>query len=237
MFKKITFFSTNDHELFKLLPFNRKVEQAHVKGLVESMKENGFIGIIQIIETSMISGKKELYVVDGQHRLAAAKQLGIEVPFQLTKLENKMDVAKFISELNTSAKSWGTSNFLEVWSQLGIEEYVKLKQVQLDTGFQITPLLEAYLGCSNQITYRKGIMEFPNEADSDKIVRQMVDLNQFLPNKAFCRRAIIRVMRNKKYIHKKMVKAVKDYVKLVGSFTENERELKAQLERLVANNC
>jgi hypothetical protein len=44
-------------------------------------------------------------------------------------------------------------------------------------------------------------------------------------------------MRNPKYNHKKMVGAVKQYFSLVGSFTENERALKSELEKLVAKNC
>jgi len=236
-FKNVTYFETTDYSIFKLLQFNRKVDKAHVKKLVESMKKNGFKGVIQIIKTKFIDGVMRYYVVDGQHRLAAAQQLGIPIRFELTELNTKMETAQFIAELNTSAKSWGTSNFLQVWSDMAIEEYVKLIQIQKETGFQITPLLEAYLGTSDQTDYRKGTMKFPNEENSDKIVSQMVDLNKFLPNKAFCRRAVVRVMRNPKYDHKKMKKAVSNFFDLVGGFSENERELKSQLDKLVQKNC
>jgi hypothetical protein len=236
-FKNVTYFETTDYSIFHLLKFNRKVDKAHVKKLVESMKKNGFKGVIQIIKTKFIDGVMRYYVVDGQHRLAAAQQLGIPIRFELTELNTKKEAAQFIAELNTSAKSWGTSNFLQVWSDMAIEEYVKLTQIQKETGFQITPLLEAYLGTSDQADYRKGTMKFPNEENSDKIISQMVDLNQYLPDKAFCRRAVVRVMRNPKYNHKKMKKAVADYIILMGGFPENERALKAELEKLVKNNC
>jgi hypothetical protein len=236
-FNKITYFETSDYSAFNNLPFNRDVDKAHVKKLVESMKKNGFKGVIQIIKTKFIDGLEKFYVVDGQHRLAAAMQLNIPIKFELTELASKMATAEFIAELNTSAKSWGTTNFLEVWSAMEIEEYIKLARTQKETGFQITPLLECYLETSNQTDYRKGKMKFPNEENSDKIVRQMVDLNQYLPSKAFCRRAIVRVMRNPKYNHKKMKKAIANFVQLTGGFTENERALKSELDKLVQNNC
>jgi hypothetical protein len=237
MFKQVTFFETTDYSMFNLLNFNRKVDSAHVKRLVESMKVHGFKGVVQIIKTKFIDGVVRYYVVDGQHRIAAAKQLNLSVRFELTELQTRVETADFIAELNTSMKSWGTANFLTVWADLDIEEYVKLGRIQKETGFQITPLLEAYLFTSCQVLYRKGKMKFTNEIESDKIVKQMVDLNQYLPNKAFCRRAIVRVMRNPKYNHKKMLNAVKQYINLVGAFTENERSLKGELDKLVNQNC
>jgi hypothetical protein len=237
MFKPVTYFETTDYSIFNLLAFNRAVDKAHVKVLVESMRLHGFKGVIQVIKTKFIDGTERYYVVDGQHRIAAAKQLGLGVRFELTELKTRQETAEFIAQLNTSAKSWGTANFLAVWSALDVPEYVKLNKIQKDTGFQITPLLEAYLYTSCQVGYRKGVMKFPNESESDKIVSQMIDLNKYLPNKAFCRRAIVRVMRNPKYNHKKMLTAIKQYVQLVGSFTENERGLKAELDKLVLQNC
>lgn len=237
MFKTVSYYESDDYSIFNLFPFNRNIDRTHVKRLVESMKLHGFKGVIQVVRTKFIDGELRYYVADGQHRLAAAKQLGLKVCFELTELKSKKQTADFIAELNTSAKSWGTTNFLKVWSDLEIPEYVKLKHVQNETGFQLTPLLEAYLFSSDQQTYRKGTMTFPNECNSDKIIKQMIDCNKYLPSKAFCRRAIVRVMRNPKYDHKKMVNAIKNYNKLVGDFTENERELKNELERLMTKNC
>jgi len=236
-FKTKNYFESSEYSIFNLLPFNRPIDKPHVKTLVDSMRLHGFKGVVQIIRTKFIDGRLLYYVVDGQHRIEAAKQLGLPICFELTELNTRLETAKFIAELNTSAKSWGTANFLSVWSSLQIEEYVKLERVQKETGFQITPLLEAYLFTSNQVDYRKGRMVFTNEEQSDKIIQQMIDLNKYLPSKAFCRRAIVRVMRNPKYNHKKMVGAVKQYFSLVGSFTENERALKSELEKLVAKNC
>ena len=183
-FKTVTYFESTDYSIFKLLPFNREVDKAHVKTLVESMRLHGFKGVSQIIRTKIIDGTEQFYIVDGQHRIAAAKQLGLPIRFELTELKTKKETADFIAELNTSAKSWGTANFLSVWSSLQIEEYVKLAKVQKETGFQITPLLEAYLFTSNQVDYRKGRMVFTNEELSDSIVQQMIEYELKTTNKS-----------------------------------------------------
>lgn len=237
MFKKVNYFESADYKIFNTLPFNRNVDKTHVKRLVNSIKKNGFKGVIQIVKTKFIDGVMRYYVVDGQHRLAAAMQLNVPIRFEMTELKTKRQTAEFLKDLNTSAKSWGTTNFLEVWSSLDIQEYVTLSKIQKDTGFQITPLLECYLETSNQNDYRDGLMRFPNEKNSDKIIQQMIELNKFLPSKAFCRRAIVKAMRNPKYNHKKMKKAIADFVKLTGGFTENEKALRAELDKLIDNNC
>jgi len=236
-FDKVTYLQSDRFEFFDYLPFNRPVDNAHVNRLMESMKTHGFKGVLQVIKTSFIEGVDKLYILEGQHRFAAAKRLGIPFKFELTELNTQKQTAEFIAELNNSAKSWGTSQFLKVWSGLNIKEYLKLNKVFNDTGFQITPLIEAYTFGTSMVEFRKGTMKFPNEKDSDKIINQMIELNQFLPKKAFCRRQVVRMMRNPKYNHNKMKVAIKNYSQVMGNFSENEKDLKKELQRLVDNNC
>ena len=90
-FKTVTYFESTDYSIFKLLPFNREVDKAHVKTLVESMRLHGFKGVSQIIRTKIIDGTEQFYIVDGQHRIAAAKQLGLPIRFELTELKTKKE--------------------------------------------------------------------------------------------------------------------------------------------------
>ena len=183
-FKKISYFETSEYEIFNLLPFNRDVDQAHVRSLVESMTKNGFKGVVQIIETSFIDGgATKLYILDGQHRVAAAKLANLPVRFELTKCETKRETVELISEMNNSSKSWGTSIFLNVWKGLGIEEYMMLDKAKSDTGFQITPLIEVFTGESKMKAFRKGTMSFPNIEESNIVLKQMLELNKYFPKK------------------------------------------------------
>ncbi len=61
-------YKTFDLEQFKPLHGNRQVNFAHVKRLVDSIKDNGYL-------LNPITVNKNNEVIDGQHRLEAAKQI------------------------------------------------------------------------------------------------------------------------------------------------------------------
>jgi hypothetical protein len=235
MFKTVNHYETTDYSVLKLFPFNREIKRSHVKTLVENMRVYGFSSVIQVVKTNVINGIVNYYIADGQHRVEAAKQLGLAVKFNVIEFDNKLDIVDYVAKLNSSSQKFSASNYLNTWSKVEVSEYVKIESVVKETGFQITPVLEAYLFSSNQTDYRNGKMKFPNEVESDKIIKQMIETNQFLPTKAFCRRSLVRVMCNKKYDHKKMITAIKNYKKLVGNFSENELEYRKELEKLMNN--
>lgn len=232
-FQTVTFSSTNNFSLFHFLNFNRKVNMSHVKGLKALIEANGFKGVIQVIKTDILEGVMRYYILDGQHRFTACKMLDIPFNFEITELKTKKEVADFISGVNTSAKAWGTNQFLNVWSALHIVEYVKLAKVARATKIQITPLIEIYGNTKKMDSFRAGTIQFQDEAESDLIVKQLMELDEFLSSKSFCRRAIIQVMRLDGYKHSKMLKAVKNHLKTIGKFSESEKDLKAELISLM----
>jgi len=232
IFNIVKFLQTSDYSLFNFFEFNRKVDKNHVKTLMDSMKKRGFRGVILVIKTSIIDGVERYYILDGQHRFTAAKELGIAITFEVVDVNTELELAGFIADVNNSSKAWGTNQFLEVWSSMKIKEYIKLSEIQKETKIQITPLIEAYTGQGNMTTFRKGTLKFNNETASNRIIHQLMDLNESLPTKAFCRRAIIRVMRNENYKHSLVKPLIERYGRQVG-FTENETELRGELETLV----
>jgi len=227
-FSVVKFYQTTDYDIFKKLPFNRDVDMTHVKELVESMKKYGFKGTIQVIQTSFIDGKESLYNLDGQHRVAAARIAGVPVNFEVTKCTTKRETVDMISMLNNSSKSWGTDTFLKVWSDLGLDEYIMMKEILNSTGIQITPLVYALTGSLRMVEFRKGTMQFPNIEESRKIIKQLLELNQYISTKSYCRRGIIGVMRMEGYDHKKMMQAVKGYAKNLN-FPDGELAIRSLL--------
>ncbi len=229
-------YKSTDYALFLPLNFNREVCPIHVKTLEESMKKWGFTSVMNVIQTNVIDGTTKFYNLDGQHRLAAAMRLNIPIKFEIKELNTQKELVEFIADLNTSSKGWGTSQFLKVWSGLNIKEYLKLKEVFANTGFQISPLIEAYTFSGSMKDFRAGKLVFPNEKQSDKLIQQLTELNQYLPTKAFIRRSVIRLMRHENYNHNKIVKAVKFYTESIGAFPENEKEVQRIFLNLINNN-
>ena len=234
-FKTKVFFETNDYESFKFFTFNRDVNKTHVKTLKESITERGFCGVILVILTDIFDDLPTYYILDGQHRFTAAKELGVEFAFQIIGVDTPLELAKYIADVNNSARGWGTNQFLKVWSDMGIKEYVKLLNIEKDTKIQISPLVKIFTGKTKMTEFRKGKLKFIDESNSDKIVSQIMDLKGYLPTKAFCRRAIIDVMNDKKYNHELVKPIIIRYATQSG-FTENEADLKKELEKCVNNS-
>lgn len=232
LFSVVSFFISKDYSLFNFFEFNRPVDKTHIKKLAASMKVRGFRGAIIVIRTSIIDGIERLYILDGQHRFEACKLLGIEFKFEIVDIKTELELAQYIADVNNSSKAWGTNQFLDVWSKMKIREYIKLQEVFENTKIQITPLIIIYTGASDMKAFRNGSMVFKDENESDTIITQIMDFDGYLPTKAFCRRAIIKVMRSKKYNHEAIKPYIIRYAKQ-NVFTENETDLQKELENLL----
>jgi hypothetical protein len=232
-FKTVNFFATNDYSQFNFFEFNRPIDKNHVNKLAKSMKKRGFTGALIVIRTATVDGIEKLYILDGQHRFMASKQLGIDFKFEIVDIKTELDLAHYIADVNNSSKAWGTNQFLDVWSQMKITEYVKLQEVYKETKIQITPLVMVYTGIASMNDFRGGTMTFPDVDKSNQIIEQIMDLKGLLPTKAFCRRAIIRVMRKETYNHEVIKPYIERKVRQGGGFTENEKDLEKELEHLL----
>lgn len=113
-------YSKNDLKELSDNPFkyNRKTTKTHINSMLNSVTKWGTLRnpIIGVIEAT---GKK--YIADGQHLVKAiisSKNINniecIEV-----YVENEKDLIHLISDLNTSSKSWGYSEFLNSWLNFG----------------------------------------------------------------------------------------------------------------------
>lgn len=103
MAEKIKIFKTSDYSIFGVNKHNRAVDETHVKRVVKSMRENGFNPDFPILVN-----KSDMTVIDGQHRLAAAKILRIPVYFKFAMEEY---TAAAIMEINSTSKKWSWLDF------------------------------------------------------------------------------------------------------------------------------
>jgi hypothetical protein len=108
---------TKDYSIFKIREDNRPIEKAHVKKLIESIDKKN------LLETNPIIVNTELEVIDGQHRLEAAKFLKIPVYYQIIHNYDIHDMRL----LNVS-KSWGLKEHFEFYCKNEFPEYLNLKE-------------------------------------------------------------------------------------------------------------
>lgn len=109
--------ATKDYSQFKLKKGNRAVVQGVVKRLVKSIEKKN------LLEANPLIVNKKMEVIDGQHRLMAAKELNIPIYYVV------LDMAELeeVHLLNANVRPWSAKNFLESYIMLGKKEYVEFK--------------------------------------------------------------------------------------------------------------
>lgn len=128
----MTIHKTTEYDKFVLREDNRKhgLMENHVLDIMESLKIRNLLHLRPIV----INTRNE--VLDGQHRLEAAKRLGLPIYYMLDKDSQSEDLI----HLNMS-KKWNTDDYLNFWCKQGKQNYIKLAELQRKTGLNISILL------------------------------------------------------------------------------------------------
>ena len=165
---------TGDYSIFKKHPNNRPIDQGNLKRIISSIKSLNLLKFRPILVDS------EMRVVDGQHRLEAAKTLGKEVFYQINETSTHEDIAL----LNAAQKRWSMKEYTDYYASLGNENYSKLKSFCEQTN---TPPNEAIKLCRKTggrgfQAFRKGQFTFfsdEEEKASKEIIHSANDLVEF----------------------------------------------------------
>jgi len=111
--------TTTDYSQFSMMDQNRDVDMDNrrVKNLAKSMQQYGWLDAFPMM-VKKIGGK--MIVIDGQHRLAVAREYGIPAKYVI---ENKdIDVA----QLNDTSHAWTVDDFVKRYAKEGVADYVSL---------------------------------------------------------------------------------------------------------------
>lgn len=108
---------TKEYEMFKRHPNNRDISSQNLQKIIKSIQ------IKNLLSYRPILVDHDMYVIDGQHRLEAAKALGLEVYFEVNSDVETKDMIL----LNENNKVWGRDDYLNYYVKEGVEEYCKLK--------------------------------------------------------------------------------------------------------------
>lgn len=132
-------YKTNDLSIFKSIDGNRVPNLQHIKRLSQSISVYG-------MKCNPILVNEQMEVIDGQHRLAAAKEAKSFVYFIIV---NGYDL-KEVHTLNLNQKNWTKKDFMDGYANMGIESYIKLKKfVEKNEDFTFNDCIAL---CSNNVT-------------------------------------------------------------------------------------
>ena len=115
--KAAEIYETFNLSKFKFMEGNRIPNLNHVRRLEHSIKLNGML-----INPIIVNEKNQ--VIDGQHRLMAAKKTGSKIYYIILKGYN----LKEVQTLNANQKNWSKKDFLEGYANIGVKSYVKLRE-------------------------------------------------------------------------------------------------------------
>lgn len=145
--------ATMDYERFKFLNFNRKaINQGHVRKLMESIKARN------LLHLRPIDVNKDMEVLDGQHRLIAAKSLGVEIHYNVVEDASSSDIILMNVQLN-----WNNEDRLNYFVKNNFPEYVKLQSFMSESGLALKIALALLVGYRKNVLndFKVGKFEFP----------------------------------------------------------------------------
>lgn len=203
---------TKDHSKFNLLSFNREVDFKRVDVIKEVIKKNGFLVPILV--------NQNFYVVDGQHRLEAAKKLNVEFSYMIYEIDDSV-LPIIVSQLNSSSKTWKLRDYFYMWvdqrkeNYLYIEELLKKFSIPFEAFWRIAYFtFKGYSDGTLTGNFKDGTITFTSnqKAKAEERLKNMKDImskeKRFQEFGLAFTHAAIKAVVNKKYNHEFMMKAL-----------------------------
>ena len=114
-------YQTRNLSMFKEIQGNRVPNLQHVNRLTESIKEYG-------MKCNPILVNEHMQVIDGQHRLLAAKNAESFIYYIVINGYSLQEV----HTLNLNQKNWTKKDFMIGYADMGVKSYVKLRDFYND---------------------------------------------------------------------------------------------------------
>ena len=110
---------TKHYEMFKIYPGNRPIDRANLESLITSISERN------LLEERPILINEFNEILDGQHRLEAAKILNIPVHYIISGECLERKAYDHIMAANINQRKWTIDDFLNLYSYRDNNEQYK----------------------------------------------------------------------------------------------------------------
>lgn len=168
---------TQDYSLFKTIEGNRKVDKSHVKKMIAVIEKDNQLAVHPIIVN------KDFSVIDGQHRLEAAKTLGVEIYY--VKSDTISDF--HVIDGNVNQKIFEVDDFIHYFSTKDKNPvYIKIVSMLKATGLKPKALLTLILGvvsASILEVLKTGKFKFSDREDPNHILDFYKDFTAYAKDK------------------------------------------------------
>lgn len=214
-------YHTQLYDQFKLVETNRPIDHKHVVKLKHSISKKNLLHLNPIIVDEQFN------VIDGQHRLQAARELGLDVHYIMSTEISQEDIAT----LNTNKKMWQIADYVQYHAKNGKVAYHSLQLFMKNFHF-LPPSAALLIACRdvNPKDVRDGKLKELNLDEAEAFMGRLSDIRNHYSD-AYSRKFVMAVRVCEKaqdYDHKRMVEKIaanpralkpctttKEYVKLL----------------------
>lgn len=221
---------TKNYDIFKFRDDNRaKIEQAHVKRLESSIKSKN------LLEMRPISVNKDMEIIDGQHRLLAAKNLGVEVYYQVEESLDHHDII-----LMNISKAWRSMDYLNYYCKNGYPEYIKLRDFmkENDVTLKIALNMSIGSGIKDKEKFKSGEYVFSSDAGRENLqdcwdtiiyIKRMNGYSSYTSSARFWK-ALIKLVQHALFDKDKWMKNLIQMIERVGPRARTDDYLRQFME-------
>lgn len=195
--------STDKYDLFKTVDSNREVQETHVTRLMRAIGEKNLLHLNPII----VNGNNE--VIDGQHRLEAAKRLKLPIYYIKDSDISKKDISK----LNTNKKNWSMMDYVNFFCIEGVPEYIEFSK--LCNKYPKFKLSWIHALCSENgrrsvNDLKDGLLDISNKDLAEEYMGYMMDYAKYIPTVYSSRfiEGFVMFLSKMDYDHDEMVKKI-----------------------------
>jgi hypothetical protein len=189
--------STSDLNRFSFLEGNRRIVKPHLNRLIRAIEQENLLAYNPILVT------RNHEVIDGQHRLVAARKLNLPIYYiEMETLEGNE-----IGTMNTIRKGWSVKDYVNYYSAQGQDSYKWLKEVMEGTDVYVSALIELAGSAYAQIkdgTFRIDLSGRKIFMERLERLEQYIAVDDNLKN-ARAMRAFIRLMQRGEFDHERML--------------------------------
>lgn len=170
---------TTDYSVFKPLAGNRPINKGLLLAIRESINNDG-----NYLMYNPIIVNEKMEIIDGQHRLEAARLEEVEV-YYITAVGMKIRQAQV---LNSKKRQWSSSDFLQSYLTEGKSEYQTLKQLMDEYRFSIAICVK-YLSQNHHQSgmrkFRDGKFEIIDQAWAEDALGLLSKVRDYSPDYAY----------------------------------------------------
>ncbi len=152
---------TKDYTIFKFRNDNRfKIDKCHLQKIKQSIESHNMLDLRPILVN------RDMEVIDGQHRLLAAKELELEVYYSIDKNIKPQDIVKM-----NMTKPWVINDYLNFYAENAYPEYIKLREFMKKNSLEIHVACGIAVGKSKLIfdDFKNGKFKFINDYADEQI--------------------------------------------------------------------